>query len=94
VDLLIGMFAEPKPAGFAFSDTAFRVFLLMATRRLRSDRFFTIDYRPGVYTQPGLDWIAGATLAGMLRNHYPELRDVLLTVRNPFEPWPAVSKAG
>jgi hypothetical protein len=94
VDLLIGMFAEPKPAGFAFSDTAFRVFLLMATRRLRSDRFFTTDYRPGVYTQPGLDWIAGATFAGMLRNHYPELRDVLLTVRNPFEPWPAVSKAG
>jgi hypothetical protein len=88
VDLLIGMFAERKPAGFAFSDTAFRVFLLMATRRLRSDRFFTTDYRPEVYTQTGLEWIQGATLAGMLRYHYPELREALLTVRNPFKPWP------
>jgi hypothetical protein len=91
VDLLVGMFAERKPAGFAFSDTAFRVFLLMATRRLRSDRFFTSDYTPEVYTRTGLEWIEGATLAGMLRYHYPELREVLLTVRNPFTPWPAVA---
>jgi hypothetical protein len=90
VDLLTGMFAERKPAGFAFSDTAFRVFLLMATRRLRSDRFFTTDYTREVYTQTGLEWIEGASLAGMLRYHYPELREVLLTVRNPFKPWPAV----
>jgi hypothetical protein len=94
VDLLIGLFAERKPAGFAFSDTAFRVFLLMATRRLRSDRFFTTDYTADVYTQEGLDWIAGASFAGMLRNHYPELRDVLLTVRNPFAPWPVAPKRG
>jgi hypothetical protein len=94
VDLLIGMFAERKPAGFAFSDTAFRVFLLMATRRLRSDRFFTTDYTPEVYTQTGLEWIAGATLGGMLRYHYPELREALLTVRNPFAPWPAVGGKG
>jgi hypothetical protein len=62
----------------------------MATRRLRSDRFFTRDYTPEVYTRTGLEWIEGATLAGMLRYHYPELREVLLTVRNPFTPWPAV----
>jgi Animal haem peroxidase len=90
VDLLTGMFAERKPAGFAFSDTAFRVFLLMATRRLRSDRFFTTDFTREVYTQTGLEWIESASLAGMLRYHYPELREVLLTVRNPFKPWPAV----
>src|SRR5207302_3576363 len=29
VDLMIGLYAEPKPAGFGFSDTAFRVFILM-----------------------------------------------------------------
>jgi hypothetical protein len=90
VDLLIGMFAERKPAGFGFSDTAFRVFLLMATRRLRSDRFFTTDYTPEVYTQAGMEWIANATLSGMLRTHYPQLRDALLTVRNPFAPWPQI----
>ena len=41
VDLMVGMYAEPKPEGFGFSDTAFRVFILMASRRLESDRFFT-----------------------------------------------------
>ena len=33
------------PTGFGFSDTAFRVFILMASRRLKSDRFFTTDWR-------------------------------------------------
>ena len=56
VDLSVGMFAEPLPAGFAFSDTAFRIFVLMASRRLNSDRFFTVDYTPRVYAgRPRLD---------------------------------------
>ena len=33
--------------GFGFSDTAFRIFILMASRRLKSDRFFTNDYSRG-----------------------------------------------
>lgn len=37
------MLAEPLPPGFGFSDTAFRIFILMASRRLKSDRFFTND---------------------------------------------------
>ena len=62
VDLMIGMLAEPYPEGFAFSDTEFRIFILMASRRLKSDRFFTQDYRPEVYTQVGLDWIANNSM--------------------------------
>ena len=46
VDLMVGNYAERLPKGFAFSDTAFRIFILMASRRLKSDRFFTTDYRP------------------------------------------------
>ena len=46
VDLTVGLFAEPPPAGFGFSDTAFRIFILMASRRLKSDRFFTTDFTP------------------------------------------------
>ena len=57
VDLMIGLYAEEPPAGFGFSDTAFRVFILMASRRLKSDRFFTRDYNAETYTQAGLDWI-------------------------------------
>src|SRR5690606_20698720 len=43
VDLMTGLYAEPLPAGFGFSETAFRIFVLMASRRLKSDRFFTDD---------------------------------------------------
>lgn len=35
----------------------FRIFVLMASRRLKSDRFFTDDYRPEIYTEFGLDYI-------------------------------------
>ena len=51
--LTVGLFAEPLPAGFGFSDTAFRIFILMASRRLKSDRFFTTDFTPKVYTPAG-----------------------------------------
>ena len=53
VDLMVGLYAEPLPKGFGFSETAFRIFVLMASRRLKSDPFFTDDYRPEVYTRRG-----------------------------------------
>ena len=46
-----GLYAEPLPEGFGFSDTAFRIFILMASRRLKSDRFFTDDFVPEIYTR-------------------------------------------
>ena len=57
VDVQIGMLAEPLPKGFGFSDTAFRIFILMAGRRLTSDRFFTTDYNTKVYKKVGMTWI-------------------------------------
>ena len=58
VDLLIGSLAEnPLPKGFGFSDTFFRIFLVMGRRRLEADRFFTDDYTPELYTQWSLDYI-------------------------------------
>ena len=87
VDHMVGMYAEPKPKGFGFSDTAFRVFILMASRRLKSDRFFTRDYRPEVYTQTGLDWIEGNSMRSVLLRHFPDLEPALQGVENPFAPW-------
>jgi hypothetical protein len=87
VDLMVGLYAEPKPAGFGFSDTAFRVFVLMASRRLKSDRFFTHDYTPAMYTQAGLDWINDNTMIDVLLRHYPSLYPALRGVRNAFAPW-------
>ena len=54
---MTGLFAEPLPDGFGFSETAFRIFILMASRRLKSDRFFTDDFRPEIYTEFGIDYV-------------------------------------
>jgi hypothetical protein len=91
VDLMVGLYAEPLPPGFGFSDTAFRIFILMASRRLESDRFFTTDFTPRVYTQSGLNWIADNDFSSVLVRHAPGLAAALRHVDNPFAPWP---KAG
>ncbi len=90
VDLMVGMFAEPLPKGFGFSDTAFRIFILMASRRLKSDRFYTVDYRPEVYTQVGLDWIDDNNMKSVLLRHFPKLAPALEGVENAFAPWKEV----
>ncbi len=91
VDLMVGMYAEKPPDGFGFSDTAFRVFILMASRRLKSDRFFTDDYTPAVYTQPGIDWIDNNNMTTVLLRHFPELTPILKGTTNAFAPWKGVS---
>jgi hypothetical protein len=90
VDLMVGLYAEPKPEGFGFSDTAFRIFILMASRRLNSDRFFTTDYTPRVYTKAGLDWIDDNDMSSVLLRHFPNLLPSLQSARNAFAPWTKV----
>ena len=90
VDLMVGLYAEPFPKGFGFSDTAFRVFILMASRRLKSDRFFTRDYTPEVYTRAGLEWINDNSMVTVLLRHFPELAPALRRVENAFQPWKRV----
>ncbi len=87
VDTMVGMFCEPLPKGFGFSDTAFRIFILMASRRLKSDRFFTTDYRSEVYTETGLKWIANTGMKEVILRHYPQLAPAFVGVSNPFAPW-------
>jgi hypothetical protein len=87
LDLMPGMYAEKLPKGFAFSDTAFRIFVLMASRRLNSDRFLTKDYTPEVYTKAGLDWIDDNTMITVLQRHFPQLKGVMGGVKNAFHPW-------
>lgn len=87
VDTMVGLFAETPPPGFGFSDTAFRVFLLMASRRLQSDRFLTVDFRPEVYSPLGMDWVATNSMSSVVLRHCPELAAVLPREDNAFTPW-------
>jgi choline dehydrogenase len=87
VDLMVGLFAEKRPEGFAFSDTAFRIFILMASRRLNSDRFFTKDFRPEIYSPAGLQWVRDNDMRTVLLRHFPELRPALRGLDNAFAPW-------
>lgn len=87
VDLMIGMFAEQPPQGFGFSDTAFRIFILMASRRLNSDRFFTVDFTEEVYTPVGFKWVADNNMRSVLLRHYPKLEPALRGSKNAFAPW-------
>ncbi|MDR3719454.1 MAG: peroxidase family protein [Bryobacteraceae bacterium] len=58
VDTVVGWLAEStRPHGYAISETQFVVFILNASRRLFSDRFFTSSFRPEFYTQLGVDWV-------------------------------------
>ncbi|MGH9161587.1 MAG: peroxidase family protein, partial [Vicinamibacteraceae bacterium] len=90
VDLMTGLYAEPLPEGFGFSETAFRIFVLMASRRLKSDRFFTDDYRPEIYTELGLSYIRENGMASVLKRHLPDLAPALEGLENPFAPWRVV----
>lgn len=58
VDTVVGWLSEfTRPHGFAISETQFHVFILNASRRLFSDRFFTSSFRPEFYSTLGVDWV-------------------------------------
>jgi hypothetical protein len=91
VDTMVGLFAETPPPAFGFSDTAFRIFILMASRRLQSDRFLTVDFRPEVYSPFGMDWIANNGMKSIIQRHCPDLATVMPRDKSAFAPWrPAV----
>jgi Animal haem peroxidase len=90
VDTQVGMLGEQPPPGFGFSDTAFRIFILMASRRLKSDRFYTNDYRPEVYTPQGIEWVETNLFADVVLRHHPQLAPALEGSENAFAPWKSV----
>ena len=65
VDTVVGWLSEfTRPHGYAISETQFQVFILNASRRLFSDRFFTSSFRPEFYTQLGVQWVDDNGLGG------------------------------
>lgn len=88
VDVFVGLMAEANwPAGYGFSTTAFYIFVIMASRRLETDRFYRESYNADIYTQFGLDYIDNTTFKQILLRHIPNLQNNLLNVANAFQPW-------
>ncbi|KAF3910282.1 Peroxidasin [Orbilia brochopaga] len=87
VDALVGSHSEPLPKGFGFSETAFRVFILMASRRLKSDRFIAGQWNEETYTKEGFRWVQDSGMKDVLGRHFPELKPVLSKSKNVFAPW-------
>ncbi|KAF7511120.1 hypothetical protein GJ744_005351 [Endocarpon pusillum] len=93
VDTLVGSHSEPLPQGFGFSDTAFRIFILMASRRLKSDRFIAGQWNAETYTKEGFRWVQNSGMKDVLRRHFPELTVHLETSKNVFAPWERLSES-
>jgi len=87
VDLTVGLMAEARDPQFELGETTIQSLALLAIRRIESDRFYTTDYRKEVYTEFGLKWIDDLTFKGLLLRHFPELREELKNVENPFRQW-------
>jgi len=87
LDLMVGLFCEAPPPGFGFSDTSFRIFILMASRRLKSDRFIAKDFTADIYTAAGIAWVNDNSLLTMLLRHFPRLGPALYGITNGFKPW-------
>lgn len=90
-DLLVGNLAEKKIPGFAISETAFHIFILMASRRLEADRFLTEHYNADVYTQEGLAWVSKTRgLRDVIARHYPALAQEMPPTASAFNAYTAM----
>ncbi|KAK9070605.1 hypothetical protein SSX86_011007 [Deinandra increscens subsp. villosa] len=88
LDLLVGIHAERKIKGFAICETAFFIFVLVASRRLEADRFFTTNYNSETYTKKGLEWINRIeSLKDVIDRHYPEMTKTWMRCTSAFSVW-------
>jgi hypothetical protein len=88
LDLLIGCLAEnPRPENFGFGETAFSIFLLMASRRLKTDRFLNEFYNPKVYTEWGYQYTKDTGMKKMIARHFPALEPKFKDKQFVFQEW-------
>jgi alpha-dioxygenase len=88
LDILVGLLLEKKPPGFAISETAFFIFVIMASRRLEADPLFTTNFNEEVYTKEGFKWVNTTEgLKDVLRRHYPDLLGDWMTATSAFSVW-------
>lgn len=90
VDTVIGSLAEwpdrtPKTMGFSAS--TFLEFILMASRRVQADRFYTEDFRPEIYTPEGIARIRNLNgMRDVIERNAPNLKEAVSTRDSSFHP--------
>ncbi len=99
MDLLVGTLAEAdRYPGYAFGNTPFYIFALMASRRLMADPFFSDYYTEEHYTKNGIEHVRKTTMSDVIIRHFPELKNRFYVkkkwlfghkkvVKNAFRPW-------
>jgi len=99
VDLLVGSLAEAdRYPGYAFGNTPFYIFALMASRRLMADPFFSDYFTNDYYTKRGIDHVQDTTMSDVIIRHFPEFKNRFYgkknilpgdkeIVKNAFRPW-------
>jgi hypothetical protein len=94
LDLLVGSLAEKdRYAGYAFGNTPFWIFAIMASRRLMADPFFSDYYVPSVYTAKGISYVNGRDMKDVILSHFPELKSHFYTTKTTKKKyWSRVGK--
>jgi hypothetical protein len=87
VDLMTGLYAEPMPPGFGFSETAFRVLHPDGVAAAEERSILHRRLAPEVYTEFGLDYVKKNSMLTVCGVHFPQLAPALDGVKNAFEPW-------
>ena len=67
----------------------------MVLRRIQSDGFLRVDFRPEIYSPLGMDWVQQNNLTSVIIRHCPELATLVPRSQSAFAPWfSAVSSSG
>jgi Animal haem peroxidase len=86
VDFMVGSLVDKdRPDGFAFGLVPFHIFVVMASRRIFSDRFFQEDFDALHYTKWGVNYVNNIDLRTVLLRHFPEYKGII--PENPFMNW-------
>lgn len=83
VDFMVGCLVDKeRPEGFAFGIVPYHIFVVMASARIFSDRFFQEGFTAEYYTEWGLNYVATESFQSILIRQFPELSKVV--PENPF----------
>ena len=83
VDFLVGCLVDQdRPEGFAFGVVPYHIFVVMASRRLMSDRFFMEGLTEENYSESGIQYLIGTSFGDILKRQFPDMKDHVPA--NPF----------